>query len=540
MTPTLPPWLRRCVRTPEEALHRTVVNGVTIASGLATAEPTTFYAGLLAHVRAQDIHDLEIRQGLFLQPHPILVGDALDVDVPAWPGPLGRLADRVGDGVRLRRLLRHVEELQARRITLTSAFLGPVLNGILPDGPAARLLAGRLSGRNRVTAGLVRYQQVHFPDAAWALGVDETGRLDIDLLVLPMTWPRRQELSFGLSNGVAGDALPLLERDDRGHLLLYLNRRLPFTTGIDQTVPLQRLRPLADAGRLTVVVEDVEPPGLPPGAMSEATDVQRRIAGHVADHIGGHRDASAGRALQVGIGTISNLVVQALDERGWRGRGYTEMLDPGTYDLLDQGLIEGTHVLTDVGGRREREGLSCTFAMGERGSSFPDRLDGDERICMMPASRLLRPAAFHGGLGINNVLAIDLAGNVNASARDHHPHSGIGGLATITRGLAVGGVSYLCMPSTHRAPDGRRRSSVMAQLPPATPVALTPPDLMGTREGARCYLVTEHGVARLHARTHDEFLREVIAVADPEHAASLARTAWERYRVRTGGAAVAS
>ena len=532
LLPDLPDWVHDHVVDPDEALCRTVRTGTRIGSGLGTSEPPTFYAGLWDHVLAHDISDLEIRQALFMAPHPILVGDAVDVPRPDLPGPLGSAADRVGDAVALRRLRRHLQALKDRRITFRSAFLGPVMSRMVPDTLVTRLLAPDLAGRNRVTAGHARYQPVHFPDGASALGLDDQGRLSLDLLVQPMTWPSPDgRLSFGLSNGVNGEMMDPLLQGDRGTLLLYLNRRLPFTTGIDQTIELDALRPLADQGRLVVVVEDVDVPGVPDGSLSDPDPVEVAIAENVVDSIVDRLEDTTGRPLQVGIGRISGQAVRRLGESPWTGRGYTEMLDPGTYDLLDDGTIDGTHVLDDEGRRQQRDGLACTFAMGEVDSDMPARMDGDERIIMMTARRLLQPAAFNGGLGINNVMAVDFAGNVNATSRDRHPYSAVGGLATIMRGLAIGGVAYLCMKSTHRGPDGQVRSSVMPALPPGTAVTLTAPDLLGTRDGARIHLVTEHGVADLHSRPLDDFVRQLIGVAHPDHRDELARQAWELYRI---------
>ena len=520
--PDLPPWLQQHVRDLDTALVETVRTGTRIGSGLGTSEPSSFYAALWDHVLRHDVRDLEIRQALFLDGHPLLVGDALEVDAPDLPGPLDRLADAVADGVRLRRLADHLDALTERGIRFRSAFLGPATNTIVPDSPVTRLIAPDLAGRNRVTAGLIDYQPVHFPDAADALARDpETGELAVDLFVQPATWPRGGVLSFGLSNGVNGDVAPDVLASERAHLLLILNRQLPFTRGRDggrNGIEVERLRPLAADGRLTVVVEDTEPPGLPPGRFGEPDEVGADIGARVAAHIAEHLDDTRGRALQVGIGGTSVQAVRELGAGPWTGRGVTELLDPVTYDLLDDGTIEPP--------------LICTFAMGERESGFVDRLDGDDRVAMVRAGELLQPASFAGGLGINNVLAIDFNGHVNATARDDQPWSGIGGLAVIMRGLADGGIAYLCLRSTHTDLDGNRRSSILPALPEGTPVALTGFDLMGGRNGARIHLVTEHGIADLHGRPQSELVRQLVGVAHPDFRDELAEAAWERLRVR--------
>ena len=520
--PDLPDWLAACERDPAQALQDNVRSGARIGSGLGTSEPSSFYAGLWDHIVDHDVHDLEIRQALFLDAHPILVGDAMEVEAPDLPGPLETLAERITDGVRLRRLANHLDELEERRITFRSAFLGPALNTVVPDSPVTRAIAPRLAGRNRVTAGMVHYQPVHFPDAADALARDpETGELAVDVFVQPTSWPRDGELSYGLSNGVNGDVADDVLASDRARLLVYMNRQLPFTRGLDgagNTLPVEALRRLADDGRLTVVVEDTTPPGLPEGTFDAPEGVTAEIGSRVAAHIAEHLDLTRGRALQVGIGETSVAAVRQLDEGPWTGRVVTEMLDPLTLDLLDSGTVEPPVV--------------CTFAMGERGSDFPSRLDGDDRVAMVSAGELIQPEQFVGAMGINNVLAIDFLGQVNATARDHQPYSGIGGLATIMRGLADGGVAYLCLRSTHHDLDGNERSSILPALPAGTPVALTGFDLMGRRNGGRVYLATEYGIASLHGRSQDELVRELVAVAHPDHRDELAEAAWERLRIK--------
>lgn len=69
-------------------------------------------------------------------------------------------------------------------------------------------------------------------------------------------------------------------------------------------------------------------------------------------------------------------------------------------------------------------------------------------------------------------------------------------------------------------------------MPSGTAVTLTAPDLLGTRNGAKIMLATEHGVAPLHARPLDGLMRSLVAVADPAHCDQLTKAAWQRYRVR--------
>lgn len=561
----LPDVLARAeVASVDEALERTVTSGTVLTSGLATSEPSAVYARLWDHIREHEITDLEIRQGLFMAAHPLLLGDELaaaqahgsPVDDDSATGRalagLGRVASHlpvVGDDVearigaaadqlaQLRLLVDHFEELEARDIRFTSAFLSPASNTILPDIAPVRAIAPRWAGRNRVSGGLVDYQPVHFPDAAWALShevTDGAAVIDVDVHMVVTTEPASDgRLSLGMSNGVDGDVLEWLHEADT-HLLLLLSSTQPWVEGLPwapNTLHVDELAPLVEAGRLTVVRDDTPVPSLPAGSF-EATEAETTIGRLVADHVAEHLDRTEGRALQVGIGGTGVQAIRRLGEGPWTGRAYTEMLDPITWRLIDEGTITGTHSLHD--GRLEQlDGqVLCTFALGEEGDGFAEALDGDDRLRLAPAGHVLQQEAFHRGLGINNILGLDFDGHVNAFARDRNPWSGIGGQATIMRGLAVGGIAYLCMKSTHRTPDGEVRSSVWPSLPQGTPVALTGPDLFGTRDDARIFLATEHGIACINARSRGDFIRQVVSVAHPNHREELAAAAWDLHRIR--------
>lgn len=551
------------VATVDDALERLVTDGTVLSSGLATSEPTALYARLWDHVREHDVRGLEIRQGLFMAAHPLLVGDALAAaraaGAPATDesaagralARLGRAAahlpfvgeqvgERLGDAAdqvaQLRLLVDHFEELEERDVRFVSAFLGPASNTILPDTAGVRALAPRWAGRNRVSGGLVDYQPVHFPDAAWALShrvTDGAAEVDVDVHAVVVTEPRDGTFSYGMSNGVDGDLLAFIGESPT-HVLLVVSSTQPWIEGLPwapNTVTADQLAPLAEAGRLTVVRDDTPVPALPPGSF-EASEAETTIGRLVADHVAEHLDRTAGRALQVGIGGTGVQAVRRLGEGPWTGRLYTEMLDPITWELVTDGTITGSHSLHD-GARRDLDGqVLATFALGEEDDGFPARLHDEERVRLAPSGHVLQPAAFEGGLGINNILSIDFDGHVNAFGRDRNPWSGIGGAATIMRGLAVGGIAYLCMKSTHRTPEGEVRSSVWPMLPQGTPVGLTGPDLFGTRDDARIFLVTEHGIACINARTRGDFVRQLVSVAHPDHRDELTEAAWELHRIR--------
>ncbi len=541
----LPARLARCVLSQGEALERLVVPGTRLASGFATSEPHSFYAALWDHIVERDLHDLEIRQALFMAPHRLLVGDALagakGTEAAGGGGSMfgalkRELQTLAGKVEALNRLVSHYEQLRARRIRFVSGFLSPADNIVVPDNLLTDLVYPEWSGRSRARAGITSWQSVHFPDAPDALLLDAEGRLEVDLYVLVMTPPDGEgRLSHGIANGANAEALELvLERG--GKVLLYLNAAYPFVEGHPESpnaIPWERLRGAAGEGRLAIVLDDGPLPALPAGSFQSPDPAEEAIAARVVDHIEAHAELTTGRALQVGIGGTGVLAVRRLERSSWHGRVYTEMLEPFTLALFAAGKLAGSHFIRGDGTREQLDGkIACTFALGVSGTDFYASLDRHPALLMSAARRVVVPEAFAGGLGINNILGIDFQGHVNVSGRDLDPYSGVGGAATILRGLARGGVAYLCLKSTHRTPEGERRSSIFPLLPRGTPVSLIGPDLMGTREGARFFLVTEHGIAPINARSQDHFIRSLVSVCHPDFREELEREAWELFRVR--------
>ncbi|MBP7126339.1 hypothetical protein KBD49_08240 [Myxococcota bacterium] len=545
-----PSFFADCVLSNEEALRRSVRSGMTVASGFATSEPTTFYESLWAHILREDLHDLDIRQALFMAPYQVCLGDALQAKgwmeglatSSAADSLVGRLARKFHlttkklDG--LRRLIAHYEELQRRRITFTSPFIGPATNAVIPDNLITRLLYSEYVGRNTTRMGITRMQSIHFPDAVDSMGFDPDNNPQVDTFVLVMTPPNEEGLlSHGLANGANGEILDKALEFRTINILLYLNPQYPFTRGYGDdapnTVHIQKFEGLARAGKLFVVEDQGRLPALPANSFDNPAPAEVTIAENAANHIETNLRFTAGRAIQVGFGGTGVLVIKHLRGSSWTGRCYTEMLEPFTWDLFEAGKIAGTHFIERDGRRTMLDGkMVATFTICTEGSDFYRKLHNNPAAIVAPASRVVIPEGFHYGMGINNCLSIDFQGHINAGGRDRNHFSGVGGGATINRGLSKGGVSYFCMKSTHTTPEGKLRSSIFPFLPEGTPISYIGPDLMGGRDGARFFLVTEHGVAQLSGQDQHRFVRNLISVADPRFRDELKHAAWKEFRIR--------
>ncbi len=543
-----PKFFRDRIVLEEEALKKTVRSGTRIVTGFATSEPVTFYTNVWDFIRKEKIRDLSFRSALVLMPYDLFLGNTLKTKgllpgvadeisfsmLATWARAINNATKKVES---LQRLINHYERLKRRNITFTSGFLSPVLNTIIPETPVTKVMHPDCIGRNTTRLGLCDMQFLHFADAADAMGFDGEGKPRGDTFVAVMTPPNEDgEMSHGPSAACNGEVIARILENCDADLLLYVNKNYPFTRGLPDapnTFHVNQFKKMAKAGRLYVVIDDGPIPAIPPNRFDKPQATELAIADQVVNHLELNGATTNGRALQVGFGGTGVLAVRKLKESSWHGRCYTEMLEPFMLDLFDSGKIAGSHFIEKDGRRTMLDGkIVCTFTLGTKGGDFYQRIDNNPAIVVAPSSRVVIPEGFYHGIGINNALAIDFNGHVNISARDKNHYSGVGGGAAIVRGLARGGISYLCMKSTHKTPEGELRSSIFPFMPKGTPICYTGPDMCGGREGARSFLVTEHGMADLTGKSQAEFIKALISVADPQFQPFLERAAYNEYRIR--------
>lgn len=534
-----PSFFKSRIFSNQDAVKQTVKSGYAIGSGFATSEPLTFYQGLWDYIKKEDIVDLDIRQGLFMAAHKLCVGDALSAR--GWfenskTGLAKKLnaATRKLDGLGL--LIAHYRELQERRITFTSGFISAPTSMMVPENFITRLLYREFAGRNSTRMGITDMQSVHFPNAVEGIAYDPDSGVKVNTFILVMTPPDRGgEMSHGPANGANHEILERILANRDADVLLYINPNYPFTYGYNDaanTININDFKGLADSGRLFAVLDNNKVPALPAGSFENPAPEEIKIAEQIVNHIEMNKQITYGRAIQVGIGGAGVQAVKALKNSGWSGRGYSEMLEPFMLELMESGKIKGSHFIETGGARTQLDGkIVCTFSVCEEGSGFYKKLDQNHAVVIAAASRVVIPEAFYHGLGINNCLAVDFQGHINSGGRGNNHHSGIGGAAMIMRGLAKGGVGYMCLKSTFRGLDGRLQSSIVPYLERGTPISLVGPDLTGGREGARIYLATEHGIARISGKSQSEFIESIISVADPRFKTWLKKEAYKEFRV---------
>ena len=120
-------------------------------------------------------------------------------------------------------------------------------------------------------------------------------------------------------------------------------------------------------------------------------------------------------------------------------------------------------------------------------------------------------------MSINSALQVDLSGQVCADSIGTKIYSGVGGQMDFVRGasLSEGGRSVIALPSTACGGTVSRISSLLA---PGAGVVTTRAHVH--------YIVTEHGIANLRARSMTERARALIDIAAPQFREQLAREAY--------------
>jgi 4-hydroxybutyrate CoA-transferase len=243
--------------------------------------------------------------------------------------------------------------------------------------------------------------------------------------------------------------------------------------------------------RLDAVIEAEGPPieqdlGAP-DAMMQA------IARHAASLI---RDRDT---LQIGIGKVQSAILAELKDR--RDLGFQSgLISDAVLDLVEAGAVTGA---------------AKTF---EKGLLVGGLYVGTRRLYdwMRTAPEVALRAANHthatpviarldNFVSINSAVEVDLLGQCNAEMVAGRQVSGTGGFADFVRGarLSRGGRSIVALPS--RA--GAKASRIVASLKEGTVVT-------GARSDVD-YVVTEHGIADLRAKSVDERAEALIAIADP-------------------------
>ena len=241
------------------------------------------------------------------------------------------------------------------------------------------------------------------------------------------------------------------------------------------------------------------------GPAGRARRRDRAIAASIAERIPDRA------TLQVGIGGIPNAVLEAL--RDHRDLGiHTELLSDGIMDLVERGVVTGTHK------QLRRNKVVATFCLGTQ--RLYDWLHDNGAVELLPVDRVNDPrriARQDDFISINATTEVDLYGQCASETIAGRYWSSSGGQADFARGAmySPGGKAFIVLHATTRT--GRS------------------PHPRAAHRGLRRHDAEEHrrprrhrvGPRELRGRSLADRAAALIAIAHPDHRDALEREARE-------------
>ncbi len=207
-----------------------------------------------------------------------------------------------------------------------------------------------------------------------------------------------------------------------------------------------------------------------------------------------------GDTLQIGYGRMPNAVLKYLDEKKDLGI-HTEMLTDGVVGLMKSGVVTNSRKNRDTGK------TVATFCMGSKKTY--KYLNKNPDIDFRPVDYTNNPrviSSINSMVAINSALQVDLSGQATAESIGTFLYSGVGGQPDFMRNAvkSIEGTSILAIRSTSN--DGRH-SRIVPCLTEGAGITLTRGDIH--------YVVTEYGIAYLHAKNLRERSLSLIRIAHP-------------------------
>lgn len=341
------------------------------------------------------------------------------------------------------------------------------------------------STRQAVSDGLADYVPIFLSEIPKLF---RRGEQPLDAAIIQVSSPDKHgNCSLGISVEATRAALQVAEK-----VIAWVNPKMPRTHG-DALVPLSRFDRYF-----------VEEAALPVHHQPPQNAVTQKIGEQVASLI------DDGDCLQMGIGAIPDATLSCLDNHKNLGI-HTEMFSDGVLPLVASGVINNSR-------KRKHPGrLVTTFAMGSQ--QLYDFVDDNQEVFFLDVEYTNDTSVIRQNnqvMSINSALQVDLSGQVCADSIGTKIYSGVGGQMDFVRGasLSEGGRSVIALPSTACGGTVSRISSLLA---PGAGVVTTRAHVH--------YIVTEHGIANLRAKSMTERARALISIAAPQFRESLAKQA---------------
>jgi len=323
-------------------------------------------------------------------------------------------------------------------------------------------------------------------------GLFRHGHLPLDAALIHVTPPDEHGFcSFGVEVGVTKTAAQAARI-----VIAEVNPNMPRTLG-DSFIHISKID--------YVVPVDYRLPETPMGSSSE-------LAGRIAAHIAGL--IPDGATLQTGIGAIPDAVLQQLTHHKHLGV-HTELFSDGVIDLVSRGVIDGEMKSLHPGK------IVAGFMLGTQ--RLYEFAHDNPIVELHPSEYVNDPfiiAQNDRMVAVNSAIEVDLTGQVCSDSIGTRLYSGVGGQVDFIYGASrsKGGIPIIALPATAMV-KGQLTSKIAPTLKHGAGVVTT-------RNHVH-YVVTEHGVANLYAKTIRQRARALIDIAAPEFRSELEQKAIE-------------
>lgn len=337
--------------------------------------------------------------------------------------------------------------------------------------------------REAIAAGRSAYVPVHLSEIP---GLFSRKIIPLDVAFIHVSPPDEHGfMSYGVECAASKAAA-----ENATIVVAQVNERMPRTLG-DVFVHVSHVHKIVECSEPLLT--------LTPG---ESTDIERRIAGHIAGLI------EDGDTLQLGIGGIPDAVISQLESK--RNLGiHTEMVSDGVVRALESGIVTNRKKSLHPGK------VIATFVLGS--ADLYQYVDNNPIFELHPCDYTNNPfivAQNDNMVAINSAIEVDITGQVCADSIGPKIYSGFGGQVDFIRGAsyARGGKPIIALPSTTK---NNTISRIVPALRHGAGVVTTRADVH--------FVVTEFGVASLHGKNLEQRAEALIAIAHPAFREELTR-----------------
>lgn len=236
------------------------------------------------------------------------------------------------------------------------------------------------------------------------------------------------------------------------------------------------------------------------GGGGAPTEVDKAVADLIVKEI------PNGACLQLGIGGMPNTVGAMIAQSDLKDLGvHTEMYVDAFVDIAAAGKITGRNKALDTGRQ--------VYAFGAGTQKLYDYLNDNPQCMSAPVdytNDVRVVAQLDNFISINNVIELDIFGQVAAETAGTRQISGAGGQLDFVMGayLSKGGKSFLCCSSTMKSKDGKLVSRIRPTITEGGIVT-------DTRANVQ-YLVTEYGMVNLKGTSTWQRAERIISIAHPD------------------------